>query len=112
MAQSPFSGIWMVNMRSVLEGSSMNKRIWAVDRIEGEVVVLVSDTSNRIVEVNLKKLPEGMKEKSILHVFERKDQPVWSSAVLDESIEVQKENEAEEIVQDLKKRDPGGDIKV
>ncbi len=88
----------------------MNKRIWAVDRIEGEVAVLVSDTSNRIVEVNLKKLPEGMKEKSILRVFERKDQPVWSSAVLDESIEVQKESDGEDIVEDLKQRDPGGDI--
>ena len=90
----------------------MDKRIWAVDRIEGEVAVLVSDTNNRIVEVSLKKLPKGTKEKSILHVFERRDQPVWGSAVLDESIEAQKESEAEGIVQDLKQRDPGGDITI
>ena len=90
----------------------MDKRIWAVDRIEGEVAVLVSDTSNRIVEVNLKKLPEGTKEKSILRVFERKDQPVWSSAVLDESIEVGKESETGRIIEGLKKRDPGGDVVI
>ena len=88
----------------------MNKRIWAVDRIEGDVAVLISDIDNRTVEVSLKKLPEDTKEKSILHVFERRDQPVWNSAVLDESIEVQKESESEEIVEDLKQRDPGGDI--
>ena len=90
----------------------MDKRIWAVDRIEGDVAVLVSDTNNRIVEVNLKKLPKGTKEKSILHIFERRDQPIWGSAVLDESIEVQRKKEMEAIVEDLKQRDPGGDIKV
>jgi hypothetical protein len=90
----------------------MDKRIWAVDRIEGEVAVLVSDTNNRIVEVSLKKLPEGTKEKSILHIFERRDQPIWGSAVLDESIEVQRKKKAEAIVEDLKKRDPGGDIEI
>lgn len=90
----------------------MDKRIWAVDRIERDIAVLVSDADNRIVEVDLKNLPEGTEEKSILHVFERKDQPVWSSAVLVESIEVQKESESEEIVEDLKQRDPGGDIQI
>jgi len=90
----------------------MDKRIWTVDRIEGDVAVLVSDTNNRIVEVSLKKLPEETKEKSILHIFERRDQPIWGSAVLDESVEVQKESESEEIVGELKQRDPGGDIKI
>ena len=90
----------------------MKKRIWAVDRIEGDVAVLISDIDNRTVEVSLKKLPEGTKEKSILHVFERRDQPVWTSAVLDESIEVQKESESKGIVEDLKQRDPGGDIVI
>ena len=90
----------------------MSKQIWAVDRIEGEVAVLVSDTNNRIVEVSLKKLPKGTKEKSILDIFERRDQPIWGSAVLDESIEVQRKKEAEAIVEHLKQRDPGGDIKV
>ena len=90
----------------------MDKRIWAVDRIERDIAVLVSDADNRIVEVDLKNIPEGAEEKSILHVFERKDQPVWSSAVLVESIEVQKESESEEIVEDLKQRDPGGDIQI
>jgi hypothetical protein len=37
---------------------------------------------------------------------------VWNSAVLDESIEVQIESEAEAIVEDLKQRDPGGDITI
>ena len=90
----------------------MDKRIWAVDRIERDIAVLVSDADNRIVEVDLKNLPEGAEEKSILHVFERKDQPVWSSAVLDESVQVEKESESEEIVEDLKQRDPGGDIQI
>ena len=90
----------------------MNKQILTVDRIEGEVAVLVSDAHRKIFEVNLEELPEGTKEKSILHVFERRDQPVWGSAVLDESIEAQKESEAEGIVQDLKQRDPGGDITI
>ena len=88
----------------------MDKRIWAVDRIEGDVAVLVSDADSRAVQVSLTKLPEGTEEKSILHVFERRDQPVWSSAVLDESIEIEKESDSEEIVEGLKQRDPGGDI--
>ena len=90
----------------------MDKRIWAVDRIEGDIAVLVSDADSKAIQVSLTKLPEGTEEKSILHVFERRDQPVWSSAVLDESIEVQIEGDAEKIVEDLKQRDPGGDIKV
>ena len=90
----------------------MDKRIWAVDRIEGDVAVLVSDVDSRAVQVSLTKLPEGTEEKSILHAFERRGQPVWSSAVLDESIEVQKESESEAIMEDLKQRDPGGDIVI
>ena len=90
----------------------MDKRIWAVDRIEGDVVVLVSDADSRAVQVSLTKLPEGTEEKSILHVFERRDQPVWNSAVLDESIQIEKESDSEEIVEDLKQRDPGGDITI
>ena len=90
----------------------MEKRIWAVDRIEGDIAVLVSDADSRAVQVSLTKLPEGTEEKSILHVFERRDQPVWNSAVLDESIEIEKESELEEIVEDLKQRDPGGDIEI
>jgi len=90
----------------------MDKRIWAVDRIEGDVAVLVSDADSRAVQVSLTKLPEGTEEKSILHVFERRDQPVWNSAVLDESIQIEKESDSEEIVEDLKQRDPGGDITI
>ena len=88
----------------------MDKRIWAVDRIEGDTAVLVSDVDSKVIQVSLTKLPEGTEEKSILHAFERRGQPVWSSAVLDESIEVQKESESEEIMEGLKQRDPGGDI--
>ena len=90
----------------------MDKRIWAVDRIEGDVAVVVSDAGSRAVQVSLTKLPEGTEEKSILHVFERREQPVWNSAVLDESIEIEKESESEEIVEGLKQRDPGGDITI
>jgi hypothetical protein len=90
----------------------MDKRIWAVDRIEGDIAVLVSDADSKAIQVSLTKLPDGTEEKSILHVFERRDQPVWNSAVLDESIEVQIESEAEAIVEDLKQRDPGGDITI
>ena len=90
----------------------MEKRIWAVDRIEGDIAVLVSDADSRAVQVSLTKLPEGTEEKSILHVFERRDQPVWNSAVLDESIQIEKESDSEEIVEDLKQRDPGGDITI
>ena len=85
-------------------------RIWVVDRVEGGIAVLVADDDGETVDVPLAVLPPGVREGSVLSVSESAGEPLWSSAVLDEEFRLERLKRAEAALDELRKRDPGGDI--
>ena len=89
---------------------SDTERIWVVDRIEREVAVLVGDDSGEMTEVPVNALPNGLQEGSVLRVPEDMGERLWASASLDEESRLARLAEAEEILDELRQRDPGGDI--
>jgi hypothetical protein len=89
---------------------SESERTWVVDRIEGEVAVLVADDDQEILDMPLNVLPRGLREGAVLKVPESKGHPLWGSAMLDEELRLTRLRQAEIILDELKNRDPGGDI--
>ena len=86
------------------------QRIWVVDRIEGEVAVLVADDDQKMLDMPLNVLPRGVREGTVLKVPESKGHPLWASAILDEELRLKRLRQAETTLDELKSRDPGGDI--
>jgi len=86
------------------------ERIWVVDRVEGGVAVLVADDEEETLDVPLRVLPPGSREGSALRVGESAGEPLWTSAVLDEEFRLERLKQAEAALDELRKRDPGGDI--
>ena len=89
---------------------SESERIWVVDRIEGEIAVLVADDDQETLDMPLYLLPRGVREGTVLKVPESKGHPLWGSAMLDEELRLKRLRQAETILDELKNRDPGGDI--
>ena len=88
----------------------MKYAFYAVDRVEGCIAVLVSD-SGETVEMPKIELPKGVREGSVLRVrFGAQNLPDWSSAVIDKKEEARRLREAEETLDEMKRSDPGGDI--
>lgn len=86
------------------------ERIWVVDRVEGGVAVLVADDDQETLDVPLSVLPPGLREGSVLSVGESGGEVLWTSAVLDEELRLERLRQAEAALDELRKRDPGGDI--
>jgi hypothetical protein len=85
---------------------------FAVDRLERNIVVLVSDTGETI-DMPRVELPVGVREGAVLRVrFGAQNLPDWSSAVIAKEEEKRRLREAKEMLDDLKRSDPGGDIKL
>ena len=88
----------------------MKYAFFAVDRVERNIAVLVRDRGETI-EMPRVELPEGLREGSVLRVrFGAQNVPDWSSAVIDKEEEKRRLKEAKEILDDMKRSDPGGDI--
>lgn len=86
-------------------------RLWVVDRIEGERVVLVEDATGRTAEVGRSGIGVSVREGAVLRVPASGSGTLeWQSARLDEAAEQARRDEAEEILDDLRSRDPGGDV--
>ena len=89
---------------------STDAELWVVDRTEGGVAVLVSD-DGEVVEVERGALPRGSQAGAVLRVRRGADgQLGWSGGVVDEVATVERRAEAERILEELRKRDPGGDM--
>lgn len=85
---------------------------YAVDRLEGEVAVLIAD-SGESTTVPVRELPTGIGERMVLRVpKDREGRPDWRSARIDEAETKRRKREAQEALKELRKRDPGGDIKL
>lgn len=87
------------------------RALWIVDRIEGERVVLVEDATDRTAEVGRSGIGVAVREGAALRV------PVlasgkldWLGAHRDEAEEEARRDEARRILDDLRRRDPGGDV--
>jgi len=81
-----------------------------VDRFEGGVAVLVGDDETTM-EVDRSLLPRGARAGAVLRV--RRDgqgELLWSEAAVDEEATAARLTEAEEILEELRRRDPGGDV--
>lgn len=87
--------------------------LYAVDRFEGDVAVLVDEAGDTL-EVDRSELPDGAEPRSVIRVWpsEESGRPDWSSAELAEEEAAARLEKAREIVEELKKRDPGGDISL
>jgi hypothetical protein len=90
----------------------MKYAFYAVDRLEGNIAVLVSDLGATL-QMPRVELPTGLREGAVLRVrFGAQNLPDWSSAVIDKEEEQRRLREAKEMLDDLKRSDPGGDIKL
>ncbi len=93
-----------------MRSEAVKYAFFAVDRLERNMAVLVSDRGQTI-EMPRLELPEGLREGSVLRVhFGAQNIPDWSSAVIDKEEEKRRLKEAKEILDEMKRSDPGGDI--
>ncbi len=87
------------------------QRIWVVDRIESDTVVLVQDGSGRTLEVSRSLISVSIGEGTVLRVPATEEGgPDWGLAVADEELRERRLAEAQNVLEELKKRDPGGDV--
>jgi hypothetical protein len=105
-----------------------DEAIWVVDRIEGAVVVLVEEGSGASVDVARARLGanaeageedgEGgrgdlrasVNEGAVLRVPMVGGVPDWGRAHADERLRRERLEEARDLLDELKRRDPGGDV--
>jgi hypothetical protein len=81
-----------------------------VDRFEGRVAILVA-ADEATIEVDRSLLPPDAREGAVLRV--RRDaggEIPWSDASVDEQATAERSSEAEGILEELRGRDPGGDV--
>ncbi len=81
-----------------------------LDRYEAEIAVLVPDDGG-VVEVDRSQLPTGAKPGMVLRVTrDEAGELLWGEAQVDVEATAKRLEEAEAILSELRKRDPGGDI--
>ena len=89
---------------------STNLEYLTVDRFESGISVLVSDNED-VFEVKRSVLPEGAIPGTVLCVTRNQDGEVlWDEASVDEQATTERLAQAETILEDLRGRDPSGDI--
>jgi hypothetical protein len=89
---------------------STESETWAVDRFEAQVAVLVSDSGD-VLEVARSLLPPGSRVGAVLRIARRADGDIaWGATVVDEEAIRQRLAESEGVLEELRRRDPGGDI--
>lgn len=83
---------------------------YAVDRLEGSIVILIGDdgTTHEVLRASLPK-PTG--EGVVLRVpLDASGRPRWAAATADPGERRRRLDEAERRLEELRKRDPGGDV--
>lgn len=85
------------------------ERTYVVDRIEGELIVLIDESSGDKENMGSWELPV-VDEGDVVVVQMENDKPKWGTAeILDEEAKKRRAKASREI-EDLEKRDPGGDV--
>ena len=86
------------------------QEIWVVDRIEGDTAILVEDETHRTLEVARNLLAVSVDGGTVLRVPATEEGGLdWGLAVADEELRERRLAEARDVLEQLKKRDPGGD---
>ena len=90
---------------------SERQGIWVVDRIEGDTAVLVEDGTGRTLDVTRSLLTVSVDEGTVLRVpVTDEGRPNWRLAMPDEELRRRRLAEARDVLDQLKMRDPGGDV--
>ena len=90
---------------------SERQGVWVVDRIEGDTAVLIQDGTGRTLDVARSLISVSVTEGTVLRVpITEEGGPDWGSAELDEELRQRRLAEARNILEELKTRDPGGDV--
>ncbi|UCG85626.1 MAG: DUF3006 domain-containing protein [Gemmatimonadota bacterium] len=88
------------------------ENLYAVDRIEREQAVLVGDDGDEVL-VPLSNLSTHVREGSVLRVrVGQSGELNWPEARIDDEETARRQKEAEEVLRELRKRDPGGDVQL
>lgn len=84
---------------------------YTIDRLEGEDAVLMTE-DGRELTIPHRHLPGGLREGTVLRVPIVAGRPDWSLARIDRISTEQRWREAAALLKDVKKRDPGGDVRL
>ena len=88
----------------------MPETFYTVDRMEGEIAVLVGD-DGAALDVVGKALPARLRPGSVLRVpLTAAGLPDWSSAVVDDAERARRLQRARERLKRLRRTDPGSDV--
>ena len=88
------------------------ERVYAIDRVAEGSTVLIGDDGD-IVTVDTAVLPPGTGEGSVLRVPLGDDgEPRWTGAFVDREETDRRLADARQRLERLKRRDPGGDLKL
>jgi hypothetical protein len=91
----------------------MSDRIWVVDRIERDVAIVVDDGTGASRRVPRRSLPQDVREGDVLRApVDAGGEPDWTRATTDEALRREREDEARAAIDRLRRRDPGGDVKL
>jgi hypothetical protein len=89
---------------------SSEPELFVIDRIESGVAVLVGD-DGAVLDIPLAKLPRGARRGTVLRAPRDATGLVqWSEAQIDEEETERRLAEAKAVLDELRQRDPGGDI--
>ena len=96
--------------RLCVQCQAMSNVFYAVDRLEGQMAVLVGDDETT-VDLPRRNLPARVREGSVLRVALGADgRPDWSSAKIDDQERERRLKAAQERLDRMSESDPGGDI--
>ncbi len=87
------------------------ERFYAIDRVEQHVAILVDD-EGRSASVPVNRLPSGTAEGVVLRIPFETNVPNWSRAVIDPAETQRRRDSAQQILDEVSQRDPGGDIEL
>jgi len=88
------------------------EQVYAVDRIEGETAVLIGDNGAEVA-LPIRNLGCAVTAGVVLRVpLGRDGWPQWRRARVDAAEQALRENRGAEVLEDLRGRDPGGDVSV
>ena len=89
---------------------STELRHFVVDRVEGDTVVIEGD-DGAVYEVDRSRVPDPVKEGAVLRIRLASDGSLDDTQIqLDEHERARRLERAGELLDELRKRDPGGDV--